>query len=53
LTVPTIMISFSEMLKFSTKKFKEDYFEMENREFFLLKKMGIFYSLQHEILNRK
>jgi hypothetical protein len=39
LTVPTIMIPFSEMLKFSTKRFKEEDFEMENRESFL-KKMG-------------
>jgi len=45
------MISFSEMLKFSTKKFKEEDFEMENRESFL--KDGIFYYLQHEILNIK
>jgi len=46
------MISFSEMLKFSRKKFKEEDFEMENRESFF-KKDGIFYSLQHEILNIK
>jgi len=53
LTIPTIWISFSEMLKFSTKKFKEEDFEMENRQSFFLKKDGIFYSLQHEILNAK
>jgi hypothetical protein len=44
LTVPTIMISFSEMLKFSRKKFKEEDFEMENRESFFKKRWNILFS---------